>query len=178
MSARPQTTISCTASSLDGFIADPDNSLSWLLNRDVDASGPMGYAAFIASVGAFAMGATTYQWILEHEEGRWPYSIPCWVFTHHELPAVDGDVRFTSADVEAVHGDMARAARGRNVWLVGGGDLVGQFADAGLLDEVWVQYAPVTLAAGSPVLPRRLEFQLEEIAQNGELACARLSVLR
>jgi dihydrofolate reductase len=57
---------------------------------------------------------------------------------------------------------MVRAAAGRNVWIVGGGDLAGQFADAGLLDEVLVTIAPVTLGAGAPLLPRRLELRLEE----------------
>ncbi|MDT7782835.1 MAG: hypothetical protein QOF58_1254, partial [Pseudonocardiales bacterium] len=73
-----------TASSVDGFIADPDQTLSWLLSRDVDRRGPMGYDLFIDSVGAMVMGATTYRWILEHDLGEgssqpWPYDIPCWV---------------------------------------------------------------------------------------------------
>jgi dihydrofolate reductase len=42
-----------TASSVDGFIADPENSLEWLLSRDVDVDGPMGYSGFIRSVGAW-----------------------------------------------------------------------------------------------------------------------------
>ena len=51
---------------------------------------------------------------------------------------------------------MVEAAGGRNVWLVGGGELVGAFADAGLLDEIQLEIAPVTLGAGAPLLPRRL----------------------
>ncbi len=168
-----------TASSLDGFIADPDNSLSWLLSRAVDGRGPMGYDGFIDAVGAMAMGATTYEWIRDNNAGGWPYSIPCWVFTHRDFAALGGgDVRFTQADVALVHAEMVTAASGKNVWLVGGGELVGLFADNGLLDEVWIQYAPVTLGAGAPVLPRRIEFRLEELAQNGELACTRLAVVR
>jgi dihydrofolate reductase len=173
------TTIYYTASSLDGFIADADNSLSWLLSRDIDGSGPMGYDGFIASTGAMAMGATTYQWLLENQPGEWAYSIPCWVFTHRELAVIDGaDIRFTADSVATVHAAMVAAAAGKNVWLVGGGDLVGQFADHGLLDELWIQYAPVTLGGGAPVLPRRIEFQYLELAQNGEFACARLAVVK
>ena len=56
-----------TATTLDGFIADPDNSLEWLFTRAQDEDGPQSYAAFIAQVGALAMGATTYEWILDHE---------------------------------------------------------------------------------------------------------------
>jgi dihydrofolate reductase len=64
------------------------------------------------------------------------------------------------------------------VWIVGGGDLAGQFAEAGLLDEVIVYIAPVTLGAGAPLLPRRIELRLEELARNGDFACARYSVVR
>ncbi|MDN3920728.1 dihydrofolate reductase family protein [Roseateles violae] len=53
---------------------------------------------------------------------------------------------------------MSRAAQGRKLWLVGGGELVGQFHDAGLLDELIVQISPVTLGAGQPLLPRRIAF--------------------
>jgi dihydrofolate reductase len=170
-----------TASSIDGFIADPDNSLSWLLSRQVDAAGPMSYDGFIGSVGAMAMGATTYRWVFDHEIGQerakpWPYEIPCWVFTHHELPLVDGDVRFVRGPASSVHEEMVAAAGDRNVWVVGGGDLAGQFADAGLLDEVWVQYAPVALGSGAPLLPRRLELRLEEVARNADFACVRYRV--
>jgi dihydrofolate reductase len=73
---------------------------------------------------------------------------------------------------------MVEAAGDRNVWIVGGGDRAGQFADAGLLDEVIVSIAPVTLGAGAPLLPRRLELRLDELDRNGDFACARLSVVR
>lgn len=55
-----------------------------------------------------------------------------------------------------VHEEMAAAAGGKNVWLVGGGDLVGQFHDHGLLDEIIVSMAPVVLGGGAPLLPRRI----------------------
>ncbi len=175
-----------TATSLDGFIADPDNSLDWLFTRKREEGGPLTYDEFIARVGAMAMGSTTYEWILDHEFGdtdpaewKWPYEIPCWVFTHRRLRVVPGaEIEFTSAGIEAVHGQLVGAAGDRNVWIVGGGDLAGQFADAGLLDEVIVWIAPVTLGAGAPLLPRRVELRLEELGQNGDFAAARFSVVR
>jgi dihydrofolate reductase len=79
------------------------------------------------------------------------------VFTHRSLPAVPGaDIRFVQGDVASVHAAMRAAAGARNVWLVGGGDLAGQFADQGLLDEIIVGVAPVTLGGGAPLLPRRM----------------------
>lgn len=170
-----------TATSLDGFIADPDHSLSWLLSRDVDAEGPMGYQRFVKSVGAIVMGASTYRWILDNDpsaKDAWPYDMPCWVFTHGDPPHGSGDIRFVQGSVAQVHPEMLAAAGERNVWVVGGGDLAGQFADVGLLDEVWVQYAPVSLGAGAPLLPRRLELQLTDVARNADFACARYSVVK
>jgi dihydrofolate reductase len=126
-----------------------------------------------------AMGSTTYEWLLDHESGKWPYEIPCWVFTHRRLPVVPGaPIEFTSADVAVVHEAMAAAAGERNVWIVGGGDLAGQFADAELLDEVIVSIAPVTLGEGAALLPRRIELRLEELGRNGDFAAARYSVVR
>jgi dihydrofolate reductase len=79
------------------------------------------------------------------------------VFSSRDLPLVAGaDIRFVSGDVAPVHAAMREAAADRTVWLVGGGDLVGQFADAGLLEEIRVSVAPATLGAGRPLLPRRL----------------------
>jgi dihydrofolate reductase len=126
----------------------------------VAPDGPMSIRRFLAEVGAMAMGATTYQWIVENDE--WDYKVPCWVFTHRDFPTTDADIRFTQADVSDVHAEMTQAADGKNVWLVGGGDLVGQFADRGLLEELWIQYArsplelarPCCRAGSSSRLPR------------------------
>jgi dihydrofolate reductase len=168
-----------TATSLDGFIADERHSLDWLFTRDQDRAGPLSYDAFLAGVGAVAMGSTTYEWILDHEgDSGWPYDVPAWVFTHREPREVAGaQVTFTSGDVGAVHAELLDAAGDRNVWIVGGGDLAGQFADAGLLDEVIVYVAPVTLRAGAPLLPRRVELRLEETARNGDFVTARYAVV-
>jgi dihydrofolate reductase len=175
-----------TATTLDGFIADENHSLEWLFTRALDKDGPGNYGDFIAEVGAVAMGSTTYEWILDYEFKdkdpslwKWPYEQPSWVFTHRQLTVVpDARIELTSGDVASVHGAMVEAAGGKNVWVVGGGDLAGQFADAGLLDEVMVSIAPVTLGAGAPLLPRRVELRLEETARNGDFVTARYSVVR
>src|SRR5204863_626081 len=136
-----------TATTLDGYIADDHNSLGWLFEVDRGTGDADSFAAFFAGVGAMAMGRTTYEWVLEHErvldepdEWRgWYGEVPTWVFTHRELPAVPGaSISFVEGDVGRVHEEMTEAAAGKNVWLVGGGDLVGQFVDRGLLDEILV----------------------------------------
>jgi dihydrofolate reductase len=172
-------TVYYTATTLDGFIATEDHSLTWLLSRQVDADGPFGYADFEKRIGALAMGANTYRWIREHEPQNWGYTAPTWVFTHREYEAPAGsDVRFTAADPAAVHADLVAAAGDRDVWVVGGGDLAGQFADAGLLDEVVVSIAPCTIGAGAPLLPRQVELRRTEWAVNGEFVCVRYDVVR
>jgi dihydrofolate reductase len=151
-----------TAATLDGFVADPDHSLDWLLQ--FGESPTDDYPAFIGSVGALAMGSSTYQWILDHlvlpgadHPGPWPYTQPAWVFTTRTLPSVEGaDISFVQGDVVPVHREMMEAAAGKNVWIVGGGDLAGQFHDSGLLDEMIVTIASVTLGAGKPLLPRAI----------------------
>lgn len=170
------TTIYYTGCSLDGFIATTDHSLDWLTSRDIDEEGPMHYGAFRERIGSCVMGATTWQWILDHDDDPWG-DLPTWVMTHRDFEPVAA-VTFTADPVEEVHAAALEAAAGKDVWLVGGGDLVGQFHDAGLLDEVWIQYAPVTLGAGAPVLPRHVELRLEEVERNRDFACLRHSVVR
>ncbi|HZE48175.1 MAG TPA: dihydrofolate reductase family protein [Jatrophihabitantaceae bacterium] len=154
-----------TATTIDGYIADENNSLDWLFTVERTVGAESGFDKFFAGVGAMALGATTYQWVLEHEgvldePGKWQDwygTTPSWVFTHRSLPVVPGaDIRFVHGDVAPVHAEMAAAAGERNIWIIGGGELAGQFADQGLLDQVLLGVAPVTLGAGAPVLPRRL----------------------
>lgn len=166
-----------TASSLDGFIATSDHSLEWLFRQSFDLEGPMAYPAFIEGIGALIMGSSTYEWLLRNQDG-WAYTLPAWVFTHRELPVIEGaDVRFVHGDVTVAHAEAAAHADEKDVWIMGGGGLAGQFADAGLLDEVWVQFAPVTLGSGQPLLPRALNLELLEVARNEDFLCGHYRVL-
>lgn len=151
-----------TASSLDGFIATEDDSLEWLFPLgELNASS---YPAFIAEVGALAMGSSTYEWMLRNADqvaaetgSPWPYTQPAWVFTTRQLPVVEAaDIRFVKGDVREVHQQMRAAAGPKNIWIVGGGDLAGQFHDAGLLDEIIIQVGSVTLGKGKQIFPRRV----------------------
>ena len=153
-----------TATSLDGFIATVDHSLEWLFQLgDVNETS---YPRFIQDVGALAMGSSTYEWMLRHvvKSGAgtgdaWPYAQPTWVFSSRRFTPIPGaDIRFVKGDVQPVHEEMRSAAGGKNVWLVGGGELVGQFYDADLLDELIVQVGSVTLGSGKPLLPRQIAF--------------------
>jgi dihydrofolate reductase len=151
-----------TAASLDGFIATEDDSLDWLFPLgDVNETS---YPAFIKAVGALAMGSATYEWMLRHADkvaaetgAAWPYTQPVWVFSSRTLSQVAGaDIRFVRGDVRPVHAAMRGAAGSANIWIVGGGELAGQFYDAGLLDEIIVQVGSVTLGQGKQLFPRRV----------------------
>jgi dihydrofolate reductase len=169
-------TIYYTASSLDGYIVDADDSLDWLTSRDIDPEGPFHYDAFADTVGALVMGSATYEWIVKNQPGEWMYSQPSWVVTHRPgIVATGHPVHTFAGDVAELHPTLIAAAGGKHVWVVGGGDLAAQFVSAGLVDEMIVSYAPCTLGGGSRVLPIRSEWRLTETAVNGEFVCARWS---
>ena len=143
------------AASLDGFIADEHGGIGWLTAFE-QAGEDHGFAEFIAGVGAMAMGATTYeQLVAEH---GWPRGQPpAWVFTHRTLDVPDGaDVRLTSTSPAQALEEMRAVVGDRNVWLVGGGELVASFLDAGLIDDVLLFAVPVVLGEGVPLWRRGL----------------------
>ncbi|WP_104180941.1 dihydrofolate reductase family protein [Arthrobacter sp. B0490] len=169
-----------TASTLNGFIADEHNSLDWLFA--VEPPPPGHYERFFGSMGVLVEGSTTYEWVLAFERlleepAKWRTLYgdrPTFVFTTRDLPVPEGaDVRLVSGDVRPVFERILEAAGGRDIWIVGGGDLAGQFLAAGLLDEIQVAVAPVALTGGAPLLPLRVEsdrLTLRSAEQQGQFA--------
>ena len=163
-------TVYYAAMSLDGYIADLDENLEWLTGfdgpgyaRDDAPGGPMegSYQRFLADVGALVMGSKTYEFILGQS---WAYGdLPVWVLTSRDLPAVGEarGLRFASGSVTAIHDEAMEAAAGKDLWVVGGGNVASQYLEAGLLDVVRVTIVPVALGDGlplfaDPVAPMRL----------------------
>lgn len=142
------------ASTIDGFIADADDRLDWLLQFGFETFQE-SYDAFLSETGALVMGATTYEFILGEHPERWDYGDrPTWVLTHRELPGIPGaNITFTSEDIAGLHEKMVAVARGSNVWLVGGGNVAAQFVNLGLVDELVLTIMPIVLGSGKPVLP-------------------------
>lgn len=176
-----------TAVTLDGFIADPEHSLEWLFAVDsTDAGGD----DLLETSGALVMGSHTYEWLLGHEEvldhpekwfgfygGRRVF-----VFSTRDLPIpTDADVRLLRGSVADALPAIREASGESKVWPIGGGDLVGQFADAGALDEIEVNVAPVLLGGGAPLLPRRIEsdrLRLVNAARHGQFVTLRYELTR
>ncbi|WP_447925766.1 dihydrofolate reductase family protein [Georgenia muralis] len=153
-----------TATSINGWIADEDNSLAWLFA--VENGETPDDELFPSGAAVLVEGSTTYEWILAEQDilahpEKWREfhgEKPTFVFTTRDLPVPDGaDVRFVSGAVADVLPEIRRAAGDGDIWVVGGGDLAGQFLDAGALDEIALSVAPVALTSGAPLLPRRVE---------------------
>jgi dihydrofolate reductase len=156
------------AASLDGYIAEVDDTLAWLLGYEglFEGAGaePIdgAYERYYEGVGALVMGSKTYEFILSELAGggEWPYKgKPTWVLSSRGLPRPDGegaDVRLANAGVHDLYDEMIAAAGERNLWVVGGGNVASQFADEGLLDEMLVTIVPVVLGQGKPLFDRRL----------------------
>jgi dihydrofolate reductase len=153
------------AQTLDGYIAESDDTLDWLTKyegefADADSDeGMAGYDAFYDGIGALVMGSVTYEWVLEHV-GSWPYpGKPTWVLSSRELPrpaGEDADVRIVARAPRDLIGDLRAAAAERDIWIVGGGAVASQFADEGLLDRVEVTVVPVVLGEGKRLFDSRL----------------------
>ena len=137
-------------SSLDGFIAKKDNSVSWL-----DTPGSVyeagvsilqeEIAAFLKAIDCYVLGSRTYEHALEL---GWPYGdTPAVVVTGRELPRARTSVEFYSGDLKALV-DSKLAPRYRSIWLVGGAMLCQRFLELGLVDEIKLTIAPVLLGEG------------------------------
>ena len=149
--------------SLDGYIAEADDTIEWLTGYEGSYDGGeqdpgmAGYDGFYAEVGALVSGSVTYEFVLDRMTagGEWPYSgKPMWVLSSRNLPepqSDDADVRIVKATVEDLHAEVVSAAAGNNVWVIGGGNVASQFAAAGLLDDVIVTVVPVVLGSGKPL---------------------------
>ena len=145
------------ASSLDGFIAGPDDDLSWLPtdeelinSTDADPDG-LEYDEFIAGVGALLMGRRTYD-VVRGFDVPWPYGDrPVLVATHRPL---DDDppstVSAVSGAIEALIAQAKDLAGSLDVYL-DGGTLIRQAAEAGLIDDLTITLAPIALGSGHPL---------------------------
>jgi dihydrofolate reductase len=166
-------TIYYCAASLDGYIAEPDDTIAWLTGYEGSYSsgealepGPMtdggAYERFYDDVGVLVSGSTTYEFIVEQMRpgSGWPYSgKPYWVLSSRDLPrpgADDADVRVVATSAGELMPELIAAAGDSDIWIIGGGNVASQFADEGLLDEVHLTVVPVVLGAGKPLFDRRL----------------------
>jgi dihydrofolate reductase len=162
-------TVYYCASSLDGYIAESDDTIGWLTGYKGSFEGngvqPIegGYEEFYEGVGALVSGSVTYEFVyreLTASGSDWPYKgKPTWILSSRDLPKLEGegvDIRIVDAPVSDLYDGLIAAAGERDLWVIGGGNVASQFADAGLLDQLLVTIVPVVLGGGKPLFERRL----------------------
>lgn len=167
-------TIFYTAATLDGFLADDNHSLEWLMRQDIDLEDESAYPHFLRNVGAIIAGASTYAWVLAHDDGRWNYEQPTWVLSHRPLPARPGvhvGPADTAAALVALHEAAVVAAAGKDVWCMGGGGVAAALATVGRLDQLQVQIASVLLGSGKRLYDGVLDLRLVEVRRNRDFVC-------
>jgi dihydrofolate reductase len=153
------------AMSRDGFIAGPDDDLSWL--PDGHAGEDYGYDAFMAGVGAILMGRRTHD-VVAGFGIDWPYGdTPVLVATTRPLAPIEPTVRAVSGTAGEMLAE-ARAAVGEGDVYVDGGRLIQQLLAAGLIDEFVVTVIPVDLREGTPLLAGEEQWALLRLEESRE----------
>ena len=133
------------AISLDGYIAKEDGNIDWLTSFDED----YGYEKFLSTIDTIIMGRKTYEQVLSF--GEWPYSgLKTVVFTHRKLKD-DKNVEFISGPIQQNISELKKQSN-KNIWIVGGGQLITEFVKLNLIDEYQIFIMPLLLGSGIPIL--------------------------
>jgi dihydrofolate reductase len=150
------------ASSLDGFIARPDDDITWL--EPFSAGGDYGYGEFIRNVGTAVMGARTYEQSLAHPE-RLITGLKNYILTSRSLPIATGiDAELWNNPLPGLMKKIRQESE-KDIFLVGGGQVISRFPDEGLVDEMNLFIVPVILREGIPLfsgIRREVTLRLDE----------------
>ena len=142
------------ATSLDGYIAGEEHQMDWLFN--VEGEGDNGFSKFYDSIDTVLVGRTTYDWIIEYEKVDSIYNDKeCYVFSRTERSSLNNT--FINEDAAGFVREL-KNKDGKDIWLVGGGDLIHTFIKENLVDELRVTVAPVLLGKGIPLFKKN-DFQ-------------------
>jgi len=150
---RPRKVIVHIAASADGYIARPDGDIDWLTARPAP-KGFYGMNAFMRTIDATVLGRKTYEVSLGLG-AKFDAKQKAFVFSRHAPPAE------VPLGVEFVNGEIGRFVSrlrekpGKDIWLMGGGDLIASFLDADAIDEFVVSVVPVFIGDGIPLIARR-----------------------
>lgn len=148
------------ATSADGFIARPDGNLDWLTSRPAP-KGFYGMPIFARSVDAKILGRKTFD--LSVEMGA-PFSVKDvhYVFSRRRPPkSVPAGVKFVSQSI-GTFAKHIREQAGKNIWLMGGAEIIASFLDENVVDEFIISIVPVFIGQGIPLIaPRHREIPLK-----------------
>lgn len=142
-------------SSLDGFIAKKDNSVSWFETADHYEKG-IEYTEqqtneFVKKIDCYVMGARTYEHAAELSKNYgWPYGdVPTIVSTHKNPHAIKPNIEFYSGDLHKLVNEKL-LLNYKNIWVVGGASLVKNFIQLNLAHEIRLSILPIILGDGIP----------------------------
>lgn len=139
------------AMSLDGYIATKEDSLEWLFQTE--GEGDNGYSEFYETVDTIILGRRTYDWILDMEGDNFPYKgRQCFVFSGSRQ-GEDKNVRFFHGDITDFITKL-KQEEGKDIWVVGGGELLQHFISNRLVDEWIITIAPTVLGDGIPLFKK------------------------
>jgi dihydrofolate reductase len=142
-------------SSLDGYIAKKDNSVSWFETADNYEQGikvtEQEVAEFLKTIDCYVMGSHTYEHALELSKTYgWAYGdVPTIVLTHRKLPVDRQNIEFYAGDLNKLVNERLKPTY-QNVWLVGGAILAKDFIRLHLVDEIRQSILPIILGDGIP----------------------------
>ena len=158
------------AASADGYIARPDGDLDWLTSRPAP-KGFYGMNAFMKTIDVTALGRKTYEVSLKLG-AKFDSKHKTFVFSRHTAPAdVPLGVEFVNGAIGPFVSQL-REQPGKDIWLMGGGDLIASFLDEKAIDEFVISVVPVFIGDGIPLIARRhrhvpLELQSTERFEDG-----------
>lgn len=145
------------AQSLDGYIATKEESLEWLFK--VQGEGDNGYSEFLATIDTIFMGKRTYDWLMAEVKDDFPYKEQhCYVFSRTPLEDTEY-VSFINEDIVDFTSKL-KEQKGKNIWMVGGGDLLHTFLKEKLVDELFLTIAPTIIGEGIPLF-KEGDYQLD-----------------
>ncbi len=152
------------ATSADGYIARPDGDVEWLNRRP--RTTDYGMRAFYPTIDAILWGRKTYDWLLNYyrkkgkKAARFDTKLANYVFSRKPPKSMAPGVEFVSEPVK-VFAQRLRRTPGKHVWMMGGGELIASFLDAGEIDEFDIHVMPVFIGEGIPlVAPRHRDVPL------------------
>ncbi|MDA0525077.1 dihydrofolate reductase family protein [Methanococcoides alaskense] len=134
------------AMSLDGYIATKSGSVDWL----IDIPGYDFYDTFIKDIGAVVMGRKSYEMILSFGI-EWPYKFArSYVLTHSNKFEDTDLVKFTNIPVKELVEELSSETE-KDIWVLGGGEVVREFLESKLIDEIIIGVMPILLGEGIPL---------------------------
>ncbi|MEA4980005.1 MAG: dihydrofolate reductase family protein [Petrimonas sp.] len=143
------------AASLDGYIARSNGDLDWLLKFPTPTGTEYGYKELMDSIDTIIMGGKTYRAVLDMNF-EWPYSDKtCYIISRHNTNLTPTkDVKFITENVVEKIEEL-KQQDGKDIWLVGGGEIISMLLEAGLVDKLQICYIPVILGKGIRLFPEQ-----------------------